>query len=153
MRALIQRVSRAHVRVDEKICGSIRQGLVIFLGIREGDTDVDAAYLARRIANLRIFHDRDAKMNLSLLDINGEALVISQFTLYADTRKGNRPSYTAAAKPELAEALYNHFIAQLTSRIGEGKVAAGIFRAMMKVELVNDGPVTILLQSKSGYDG
>ena len=127
---------------------AIEAGMLILLGINQGDTAEDAQYLAERSSNLRIFNDQDGKMNLSLRDVNGSALVVSQFTLYGDTSKGNRPSYGEAAPPEIAEPLYQEFVEQIKSIIGEDKVATGVFRAMMQVELVNDGPVTILLESK-----
>ena len=152
MRALIQRVARAHVAVGESIVGAIGIGLSIFLGVREGDTEADAQYLAQRISLLRIFNDQNSKMNLSILDVQGQALVISQFTLHADTRRGNRPSYIAAARPEEAERLYLIFIESLRALIGKENVQTGIFGAMMNIELVNDGPVTILLQSKSEFE-
>lgn len=152
MRAIIQRVSEARVFVDAHVVGAIGGGLLVFLGVRDSDTEADAAYLAERCAALRIFQDTEDKMNLSLMDTGGSVLVISQFTLHADTRKGNRPSFIAAAKPELAEKLYQFFVEKLKSILGSERVAMGIFRAMMQVELTNDGPVTILLQSKSEYD-
>ena len=151
MRAIIQRVTEARVLVDAHVVGAIGSGLLVFLGMRDGDTETDAAYLAERCAALRIFQDAEDKMNLSLIDTGGSVLVISQFTLHADTRKGNRPSFIAAAKPELAEQLYQSFIEKMKSILGSERVATGIFRAMMQVELTNDGPVTILLQSKSEY--
>ncbi len=149
MRALIQRVTRAHVRIDGSITGAIENGLVVFIGVKEGDGKTDSEYLSQRIAALRIFNDEESKMNLSLQDVGGSVLVVSQFTLHADTRRGNRPSYVAAAKPETAEKLYNHFIDELRSILGADRVASGVFRAMMQVELVNDGPVTLMLPSKS----
>ena len=149
MRALIQRVAHARVTVEESIAGAIGRGISVFLGVREGDTDADAEYLAQRISQLRIFNDQDGKMNLSLREVYGQALVISQFTLHADTRRGNRPSYMAAAKPEEAERSYRLFIQSLRSLIGTENVQTGIFGAMMNVELVNEGPVTIMLESKS----
>ena len=151
MRAIIQRVTEARVLVDAHVVGAIGSGLLVFLGVRDGDTEADAAYLAERCAALRIFQDAEDKMNLSLIDTGGSVLVISQFTLHADTRKGNRPSFIAAAKPELAEQLCQSFIEKMKSILGSERVATGIFRAMMQVELTNDGPVTILLQSKSEY--
>ncbi len=147
MRALIQRVSQASVSIEGRSHASIQNGLVIFLGIGGNDVSDDVRYLADRCATLRIFSDQDGKMNLSLKDVNGSALVVSQFTLYADTRKGNRPSFTAAAAPEIAERFYNEFISILSERLGSDKVSSGLFRAMMKVHLVNDGPVTIMLES------
>lgn len=151
MRALIQRVARASVTIGGSVHGEIDRGLAIFLGVKRGDTKEDAVYLASRIAALRIFNDIEGKMNLSVQDLGGSALVISQFTLHADTRKGNRPSYTLAADPEIAEALYDLFINELEKLLGECRVATGIFRAMMNVELVNEGPVTVMIQSKSEY--
>ena len=146
MRAVIQRVSRAAVRVDSKTVGEIGQGLVVLLGIRSGDTREAADSLAERVANLRIFPDADDKMNLSVKDIQGAVLAVSQFTLFGDARRGRRPSFIDAAPPAEAEPLYEHFLAALR---GHGlRVASGVFRAMMQVELVNDGPVTILLDSE-----
>ena len=146
MRAVVQRVSRAAVRVDSNTVGEIGKGLVVLLGIRSGDTREAADYLAERVANLRIFPDADDKMNLSVQDIQGAVLAVSQFTLYGDVRRGRRPSFIEAAPPAEAEPLYEHFLAALR---GHGlRVASGVFRAMMEVELVNDGPVTILLDSQ-----
>ena len=146
MRAVVQRVSRAAVRVDSNTVGEIGKGLVVLLGIRSGDTREAADYLAERVANLRIFPDADDKMNLSVKDIQGAVLAVSQFTLYGDVRRGRRPSFIEAAPPAEAEPLYEHFLATLR---GHGlRVASGVFRAMMEVELVNDGPVTILLDSE-----
>ena len=147
MRALIQRVSSASVTIDGEVNGSVNQGLLILLGVTHTDTENDALYLAEKIANLRIFCDEQDKMNLSLLDINGEALVISQFTLYGDCRKGRRPGFSDAARPELADPLYERFIALLKEQ-GVKKVDTGRFGADMKVELLNDGPVTIIIDSK-----
>jgi D-aminoacyl-tRNA deacylase len=151
MKALIQRVSQASVTVDGSITGAVGPGLLVLLGVREGDTDEDARYLAARVAALRIFNDADRKMNLSVVDTGGSVLVVSQFTLHADTRKGNRPSYILAAEPALAERLYELFIGELRALLGDGRVASGVFRAMMQVALVNDGPVTVTVQSKSEY--
>ena len=148
MRALIQRVQRCNVTVENSLVGSISKGVLVFLGVRQEDTTADAEYLASRTAALRIFEDEDGKMNLSVLDTRGSALVVSQFTLYADTRKGNRPSYTDAAGPEHAEAMYEHYVQSLRSILGADRVATGVFRAMMKVDLINDGPVTIMIESK-----
>jgi D-tyrosyl-tRNA(Tyr) deacylase len=124
-------------------------GLLVFLGVKNGDAEVDAEYLAERCASLRIFDDEAGKMNLSVKDVLGEAMVVSQFTLYGDTRKGNRPSYTDAASQQIAEVLYDHFAEHLRKLLGEKRVATGVFRAMMDVELVNDGPVTLILESKN----
>ncbi len=146
MRAVIQRVSRAQVTVDKKLVGSIGLGLLVLLGVAQTDTQTDANYLVEKIANLRIFPDINNKMNLSLVDLKGELLVVSQFTLFGDCRRGRRPSYSDAALPEQAEALYNYFVG-LALQNGI-KVQTGKFQAMMDVELVNDGPVTILLDSK-----
>ncbi len=146
MRAVIQRVTRAKVTVDNKNIGEIGNGLVVLLGIARDDTKLDAAYLAEKITALRIFDDAEAKMNLSLKDVNGGVLIVSQFTLYGDVRRGLRPSWIEAAAPEVAEPLYEFFVRQTRTMIGE--VATGSFRAMMQVELVNDGPVTIMLDSK-----
>ena len=146
MRALIQRVSRGRVCVDGRIIGEIGRGLVILLGVGAGDSDADASYLAEKCANMRIFADADGKFNLSCLDIQGEALVVSQFTLYGDTRKGRRPNFVAAAPPEISQPLYEHFMHCLR---GLGIiVASGEFGAMMDVEIHNDGPVTLMVESK-----
>ncbi len=147
MKALIQRVSQGRVTVEGRVTGEIGRGFVVLLGVRQNDTDDAARFLAEKTANLRVFADQQDKMNLSLADIGGCALVVSQFTLYADTRKGNRPSFVTAAPPELAERLYEAFIGHLRKILGEGRVATGVFRARMQVELVNDGPVTIELCS------
>jgi D-aminoacyl-tRNA deacylase len=146
MRAVVQRVTRAKVSVDEKIIGEIGKGLVVLLGIARDDTKVEAAYLVDKIAALRIFDDEDGKMNLSVKEVQGGLLIVSQFTLYGDVRRGLRPSWIDAAPPEVAEPLYDFFVRQAGASIE--KVATGSFRAMMQVELVNDGPVTILLDSK-----
>src|SRR3984893_17466209 len=146
MRAVVQRVTRAKVTVDEKLVGEIGNGLVVLLGIARDDTKLDAAYLAEKISALRIFDDEAGKMNLSLKDVNGGLLIVSQFTLYGDVRRGLRPSWIDAAAPEVAEPLYDFFVRQ--SRTFVSEVATGNFRAMMQVELVNDGPVTILLDSR-----
>ncbi len=145
MRAVVQRASRAKVTVDNRIVGCIGRGLVVLLGVTESDTAAEAEYLADKIAELRVFSDDDGKMNLSLGDVGGAVLAISQFTLYGDCRRGRRPSYTEAARPEKAEQLYEHFV----RRIIEKGIAAetGVFGAMMQVELVNDGPVTLMLDS------
>ena len=146
MRAVVQRVTRAKVTVDDEPVGEIGYGLVVLLGIARDDTKLDAAYLAEKISALRIFDDEAGKMNLSLKDRNGGLLIVSQFTLYGDVRRGLRPSWIDAAAPEVAEPLYDFFVRQARTMISE--VATGSFRAMMRVELVNDGPVTILLDSK-----
>ena len=149
MRALVQRVSEGSVVIEEKkYSASIGKGMVILLGVREGDTEHDVIFVADKCSNLRIFEDDNGKMNLSLKDISGDVLVISQFTLYGDPRKGNRPNYTDAAKPELAENLYNRFVERMKMNIGEDKVKSGIFAAMMQVKIFNDGPVTIIVESK-----
>ncbi len=145
MRALIQRVSQASVSVDNQTVGSIGQGLVVFLGIGQGDSEADAAYLVEKIANLRIFADSEGRFNLSALDTRGEVLLISQFTLYAETRKGRRPSFTGAAPPEQARPLTEQVEGMLRER--GLRVATGVFQAMMKVSLVNEGPVTIFIDS------
>jgi len=145
MRALVQRVSQARVRVSEGVVAEISAGLLVFLGITHEDTVGEATKLARKIAKLRIFGDRAGKMNLSLLDTGGAALVVSQFTLYADTHRGNRPGYSGAARPAVAEPLYQNFIAAL--RESGIDAEQGIFGAHMEVELVNSGPVTIWLDS------
>jgi D-tyrosyl-tRNA(Tyr) deacylase len=146
MRAVVQRVTRAKVTVDEKIIGEIEKGLVVLLGIARDDTKVEAAYLVDKIAALRIFDDADGKMNLSVKEVQGGVLIVSQFTLYGDVRRGLRPSWIDAAPPEVAEPLYDFFVRQAGTTIEN--VATGSFRAMMQVELVNDGPVTILIDSK-----
>lgn len=145
MKALIQRVSRGAVRIDGSCVGEVGRGFVVLLGVRAEDTETDARTLAQKTASLRVFPDADGKMNLSLQDIAGGVLVISQFTLYADTRKGNRPSFIGAGPPALAEHLYQVFIDALRAGLGPERVATGRFGASMQVELVNDGPVTIEL--------
>ena len=145
MRALIQRVSQASVAVDNQTVGSIGHGLVVFLGIGQGDGEADAVYLVEKIANLRIFADSEGRFNLSTLETGGEVLLISQFTLYAETRKGRRPSFTGAAAPEQARPLTEKVEDMLRER--GLQVAAGVFQAMMKVSLVNEGPVTIFIDS------
>lgn len=145
MRAVLQRVSRARVIVDDETTGEIRRGLLILLGVSVNDTEREADTLVEKILNLRIFEDSDGKMNLSLIDTNGGLLVVSQFTLYADSRKGRRPSFIDAARPEDANRLYEYFIAKARERTEN--VRTGRFQAMMEVELVNDGPVTIILDT------
>ena len=146
MRAVIQRVSQARVTIDSRVAGEIQTGMLILLGVGRDDTPEAAAYLAEKIANLRVFADDAGKMNRSLLEISGSALVVSQFTLYGDTRGSRRPSYIQAAPPEDANQLYEEFVRRLRS-FGV-RVETGIFQAHMEVELVNDGPVTILLDSE-----
>ncbi|MBE9546270.1 MAG: D-tyrosyl-tRNA(Tyr) deacylase [Proteobacteria bacterium] len=146
MRAVIQRVDSAKVSVDGQEISSIGRGILILLGAEKGDSEKDADYLLDKIANLRIFEDTEGKMNLSLLDISGSMLVVSQFTLLADCRKGRRPSFGDAAEPELANELYEYFTKEADNKVSA--VKAGKFQAMMKVELINDGPVTILLDSR-----
>jgi len=145
MRAVVQRVSQASVKVGDEVVGAIGQGLLILLGIGVGDSEAEARLLAEKTANLRIFADEEGRFNRSLLDIGGEALVVSQFTLYADTRRGRRPSFSDAAPPEIAAPLVDIFADELR-RLGVA-VSTGRFGAMMRVALVNDGPVTILLDS------
>ncbi|ABQ90822.1 D-aminoacyl-tRNA deacylase [Roseiflexus sp. RS-1] len=145
MRAVVQRVSQASVTVGDEVVGAIGQGLLILLGIGVGDSEAEARLLAEKTANLRIFADEEGRFNRSLLDIGGEALVVSQFTLYADTRRGRRPSFSDAAPPEIAAPLVDVFAGELR-RLGVA-VSTGRFGAMMRVALVNDGPVTILLDS------
>ena len=148
MRALIQRVSRASVMVEERITGSIEQGFLILIGIEETDTDEDLTWLSRKIVGLRLFDDDQGQMNLALSDVQGGILLVSQFTLHAATKKGNRPSYIRAARPELAKPIYDKMIKQLEADLGK-PVATGEFGAMMAVELVNDGPVTIWIDTKN----
>lgn len=144
MRALLQRVSFARVTVNGRITGQIDRGYVILLGVTHNDTGAEAAWLANKIAGLRLFEDAAGKMNLSLFDVEGSVLVVSQFTLYGDARKGRRPSFTSAARPEQAEPLVDYFCDQLRQR--GLTVATGIFGAMMQVEIHNDGPVTLMLE-------
>lgn len=149
MRALIQRVSKGSVKIDEhSYAKSIKKGMVLLLGISEDDTKKEVDYVAEKCSNLRIFEDENEKINLSLKDIDGEVLLISQFTLYGDTRKGNRPSFNKAAKPEKAEELYKLFSDKLKSLLGDDKIKEGIFGSMMEVTFINDGPVTVLVESK-----
>ena len=149
MKALLQRVTEASVSIAGEVAGRIGQGLVVFVGVANGDTARDAQYLAQKTVNLRIFSDEAGKFNLSALDIGGELLVISQFTLLADTRKGRRPSFIEAAPPAQAEELFDHFVTQ--SRAAGLKVATGRFQQHMQVEIHNDGPVTILLDSREKF--
>ena len=149
MRAVVQRVSRAKVTVERQITGEISAGLMILLGVGKEDTEAVAASMAEKLANLRIFEDAAGKMNLSLLDTKGSALVVSQFTLYGDARGQRRPSFISAAPPDLAKKLYEHFCRAL-QKLGV-TVATGIFQAMMSVELINEGPVTILVDSDKTF--
>lgn len=149
MRAVVQRVTRAKVTVEHEVVGEINQGLVILLGVARDDSEADADYLAAKIAALRVFDDEVGKMNRSVTDIDGGVLVISQFTLYGDVRRGNRPSWIEAAAPEVARPLYEYFTAQIRKLVTE--VACGSFRSLMQLELVNDGPVTILLDSRKHF--
>ncbi len=148
MKAVVQRVSSASVTIDGNQYASIEQGLMILLGIKTGDSETDAKYLAEKCVALRIFEDAEEKMNLSVNDINGSVLVVSQFTLYGDARKGNRPSFVDAAPPAVAEPMYEMFVRHLGTLLTGGTVATGKFRAMMDVHLVNSGPVTIIVESK-----
>jgi len=147
MRAILQRVTQASVTVDDKITGSIKTGLLILLGIEDADTDDDITKLSSKIVNLRIFNDAQGVMNLSIKEVNGEILLVSQFTLYADSKKGNRPSYIRASKPPIAIPLYEKMITALSNGLGK-QVQTGIFGADMKVALVNDGPVTIFIDTR-----
>ena len=146
MRIVIQRVSQGSVRIDGKIAGEIQQGLLLLVGICPEDGQEDIEYAVRKISQMRIFSDQEDKMNLSVQDVGGQILSISQFTLYADTKKGNRPAFTGAAKPDLATALYDQFNQKLAQTV---PVQTGEFGADMKVSLVNDGPVTIVLDTKA----
>jgi len=148
LRAVIQRVEEASVEVNGEVVASIGKGFLILLGVREDDSDSDVDYLARKIANLRVFEDEQGKMNLSPRSVEAQFLVVSQFTLYADTRRGNRPSFTEAARPEKGEKMYRKFLAKL-KEISGLEVKEGVFGARMKVKLTNDGPVTIIIDSKN----
>ena len=149
MRAVIQRVSQASVKINNTIHGKISHGMLVLLGIRGGDSSTDLQWMAEKIVNLRIFEDQQGKMNRSLADIDGEMLIISQFTLYGDCRKGRRPGFSSAAPPDIAEPLYLQFIEEVKNR--QVRVATGIFQATMEVELVNDGPVTLLVDSEKQF--
>ena len=148
MRAVIQRVSKASVTIDDKIYSQVNTGLLVLLGIEDADTAEDGEWLSGKIVNLRIFNDDNGVMNVSVKDIDGDILVVSQFTLHASIKKGNRPSYIKASKPEFAIPMYEKFLQQLTSDLGK-KIYSGVFAADMKVELLNDGPVTIVMDTKS----
>lgn len=147
MRAIIQRVSEASVTVDNNITGSIKRGLLILLGIEDADNDGDITRLSSKIINLRIFNDPQGIMNLNVKDVNGEILLVSQFTLFADTKKGNRPSYIRASKPQVAIPMYEKMIVALSNDLGQ-QVQSGIFGADMRVSLINDGPVTIFIDTR-----
>jgi len=150
MRAIIQRVSYAKVTVDNKIVGEIEKGLLVFLGVGDADMPLDLDYITDKVTNMRIFEDLSGKMNLSVKDINGEMLAVSQFTLYGDVRRGRRPSFSSAAQPDIAKEHYEMFIQKCRSA-GVKKVEQGVFGADMKVEIINDGPVTIMLDSKRTF--
>jgi len=148
MRIVIQRVREASVKINGEIVGEIQQGLLVLLGIEHVDSQLDADYLIQKLIHLRIFSDDDGKMNLSVSDISGGLLIVSQFTLFADTKKGNRPSFIRSAPPEKAIPLYDYFLSQLNKSFS-AKIENGVFGANMQVELINDGPVTIILDSKN----
>ncbi len=145
MRAVVQRVSHAQVKVDGKVVGKIEKGYLVLLGVKEGDTTKEADFLANKVVNLRVFEDENDKMNLSIKDVGGEMLIVSQFTLYGDASHGNRPSFIEAARPEEANSLYEYFCEKVGQEV---HVEKGVFQAEMKVELLNDGPVTILLEKE-----
>ncbi|WP_190811265.1 D-aminoacyl-tRNA deacylase [Flagellimonas sp. S3867] len=148
MRAVIQRVSKASVTVDGKIISKIDEGLLVLLGIEDTDNNEDISWLSKKIVNLRIFNDEEGVMNCSLQDVDGDVIVASQFTLHAQTKKGNRPSYIKASKPDIAIPIYESFVQQIEQDLGK-KVGTGIFGADMKVDLLNDGPVTIFIDTKN----
>lgn len=148
MKVVLQRVLEASVKVEEKIVAKIKQGLLVLLGIENADTIEDIDWLVNKISGLRIFNDENGIMNKSLMDVDGEVLVVSQFTLHASTKKGNRPGYSKAAKGEISKPLYELFVQNLANSLGK-KVQTGIFAADMKVSLINDGPVTIIIDSKN----
>jgi len=150
MKALVQRVAKAGVSVDGRIVGSVGRGFAVLIGVRHGDEERDALQLAQKTVSLRVFPDASGKMNLSIADIGGSVLAISQFTLYADTRKGNRPSLIRAAEPAAARALYEAYVEAIRRELGPERVATGIFGASMQVEIHNDGPVTIELSTDPG---
>ena len=147
MRAVIQRVTRAGVTIEGNVHGQIKNGLLILLGVEDSDIQDDIEWLSSKIVNLRVFNDKNGVMNISLKDVNGDILLISQFTLHASTKKGNRPSYIKASKPDIAIPIYEKMISQLSSDLGK-EIQTGIFGADMKVELLNDGPVTIVIDTK-----
>ena len=150
MKVVVQRVSSGSVLIkSENYSREINKGLVILLGIRNGDTEENTLFLADKCTSLRVYEDQNEKMNLSLKDIDGEVLVISQFTLYGDVQRGNRPSFIDAAKPDIAIPLYDKFVKRMKDNLGEEKIKEGIFGAMMEVKIINDGPVTIIIDSKS----
>lgn len=146
MRIIVQRVKEAHVTIDGQVYGQIKRGLLLLVGVGPEDQQEDVNYAVRKLVNMRIFSDTEGKMNLSVKDIQGEILSVSQFTLFADTKKGNRPAFTGAAKPDMAEAFYQEFNKELAKEVS---VETGVFGADMQVELVNDGPVTIILDTKN----
>ena len=148
MRVVIQKVTEASVSIENQIVASIDKGLLVLVGIEDGDTNEDIAWLSSKIVNLRVFDDENGVMNLSVKEVEGEVLIVSQFTLYASTKKGNRPSYIKAARPEVAIPIYEAFIKQVESLLGK-RVPTGQFGAMMQVSLCNDGPVTILIDTKN----
>lgn len=148
MRIIIQRVSEASVTVEQQVVGQIAQGMLVLVGVEDADTQEDIDWLVNKAVNLRIFNDAEGVMNTSLKDIQGEALLVSQFTLHASTKKGNRPSYIRAAKPDISIPMYEAFVKTFEQKLGK-KVATGIFGADMKVRLLNDGPVTIMIDSKN----
>jgi len=150
MRAVVQRVKRAEVRVEGRITGRIEKGIMVLLGVGEDDENKDLEYMADKIMKLRIFEDDNDKMNLSVRDVGGNVLVVSQFTLYGDCRKGNRPSYSTAARPEKAKEYYDRFIEYISNKYNI-KVESGIFQASMEVDFINDGPVTLMLDSKKTF--
>ena len=147
MRVVIQKVKEAQVKVEEKIISSIGKGLLVLLGIEDADTEEDMDWLVKKMVQLRIFHDENEVMNLSVQDVAGDIMIVSQFTLHANIKKGNRPSYIRASKPDVAIPMYEKFIAKTEASLGK-KPATGIFGAMMEVQLINDGPVTIIIDSK-----
>lgn len=149
MRCVLQRVDRADIRIEDRYIAGIKKGILVFLGVEQGDRVSDADYLSEKIINLRIFENEQGKMALSLLDIKGEVLVVSQFTLFGDCRKGRRPSFTRAENPDLAKKQYEYFISRVREKVTH--VAQGQFQAMMFVEFINNGPVTILLDSRNSF--